>query len=108
MEDLILGKNKDRFYIGESEEKNIAEVTFKKHQDNIIVLDHTYVNRSLRGRGIGKILVDKVVEYARQNNLKIIPTCPFAKDIMEMSEAYADVLLSDPEIQKEDRVICPL
>ena len=45
MEQLIFGKNKDRFYMGESEDKALAEVTFKKHKDNIIILDHTYVNR---------------------------------------------------------------
>ncbi|HPY38372.1 MAG TPA: GNAT family N-acetyltransferase [Bacilli bacterium] len=108
MEQLIFGKNKDRFYMGESEEKALAEVTFKKHKDNVIILDHTYVNRSLRGRGMGKILVDRVVAYARENNLKIIPTCPFAKDIMEMSKSYADVLLSDPVVQEVKDMACPL
>ncbi|MDD4153888.1 MAG: GNAT family N-acetyltransferase [Bacilli bacterium] len=108
MEKLIFGKNKDRFYMGESEDKALAEVTFKKHKDNIIILDHTYVNRSLRGKGMGKILVDRVVAYARENNLKIIPTCPFAKDIMEMSKSYNDVLLSDPIIQENQVEACPL
>lgn len=107
MEQLIFGKNKDRFYMGESEDKALAEVTFKKHKDNIIILDHTYVNRSLRGRGMGKILVDRVVSYARENNLKIIPTCPFAKDVMEMSKVYADVLMSDATLQEVKDVACP-
>jgi hypothetical protein len=108
MEQLIFGKNKDRFYMGESEDKALAEVTFKKHKDNIIILDHTYVNRSLRGKGMGKILVDRVVAYARENKLKIIPTCPFAKDIMEMSEAYRDVLVSDAKLQENKKDACPL
>lgn len=108
MEQLVFGNNQDRFYMGESEDKALAEVTFKRHSDKVIILDHTYVNRSLRGRGIGKILVDRVVAYARENNLKIIPTCPFAKDIMEMSPSYADVLLSDSAIQEVKDVACPL
>ncbi|MFA5481482.1 MAG: GNAT family N-acetyltransferase [Bacilli bacterium] len=108
MDKILFGKNSDRFYIGESEEQAVAEVTFKKHRDNIIILDHTYVNRSLRGRGLGKILVDKVVEHARTNNLKIIPTCPFAKDLLEGTAKYADVLLSDEDIQKTTNTACPL
>ncbi|MFA5422101.1 MAG: GNAT family N-acetyltransferase [Bacilli bacterium] len=108
MEKLLFGKNNDRFYIGESEDNALAEVTFKQYSDHVIILDHTYVNRSLRGRGIGKTLVDKVVEYARQNHLKIIPTCPFAKDIMENSKAYADVLLSNPAVQESKNTACPL
>lgn len=94
--------------MGESEDKALAEVTFKKHKGNIIILDHTYVNRSLRGKGMGKILVDRVVAYARENKLKIIPTCPFAKDIMEMSESYRDVLVSDAKLQENKKDACPL
>lgn len=108
MEKLIFGKNKDRFYMGESEEQALAEVTFKSYKKGVIILDHTYVNRALRGKGMGKILVDRVVAYARENKLKIIPTCPFAKDIMEMSKDYQDVLLSDAEIQGKQPEACPL
>ena len=108
MEQLKFGKNKDRFYMGESEDKALAEVTFKPHKGNVIVLDHTYVNRALRGQGMGKILVDRVVAYARENKLKIIPTCPFARDIMEASTEYKDVLLSDAELQDNQPTVCPL
>ena len=41
---------------------------------------------------IGKDLVKAGVDFARQNNLKIIPLCPFAKAEFEKHADYTDVL----------------
>jgi len=108
MEEVKFGKNADRFYIGESEEKPLAEVTFRKSKDNALVLDHTYVSKALRGKGLGRILVDKVVEYARANKKKIMPTCPFAKDVLEGDGRYADVLLVGTDARGKANTECRL
>lgn len=79
------------YYIGE-EDNRIAEITFVPTGKDKIIIDHTFVSEDLRGEGIGQLLVDKVVEYARENNKRIIPLCPFAKEIMEKSPAYNDIL----------------
>lgn len=92
--EIKFGINQDRFYIVNQENKLIAEVTFKPTKNNIIILDHTFVDYSLRGMGIAKILVDKVVEYARVNNLKIKPTCPYAFKVLTNSSSYGDVLIN--------------
>ncbi|WP_084810950.1 GNAT family N-acetyltransferase [Gillisia limnaea] len=34
----------------------------------------------------------KFAEYARENNLKIVPACSYAKKVMEKSSYYDDVL----------------
>ncbi|MGB3116817.1 MAG: GNAT family N-acetyltransferase, partial [Ferruginibacter sp.] len=44
------------------------------------------------GKGYGKKLVMQSVEYARKNNLKIIPLCPFAKKVFDRTESIRDVL----------------
>ncbi len=41
-------------------------------------LIETYVPPELRGKGIAKKLVDKAVEFAENNNLKIEPICSYA------------------------------
>jgi len=33
------------------------------------------------------------VEFARTNNLKIKPTCPFAKKFLERTSDYEDILI---------------
>lgn len=92
----IIKKENNKFYIGESAEAPIAEITFKPQGKNEYVIDHTYVSEALKGQGIGSLMVNKVVELARQENKKIVPVCPFAKKVMTQGKEYGDVL-SNPE-----------
>jgi len=57
-----------------------------------MIIDHTEVNDAYEGKGLGKQLVKAGVEYARENHLKILPLCPFAKKIFELTPAFGDVL----------------
>ena len=43
------------------------------------------------GQGIGTQLVSAVVDYARDNNLKVQADCPFAKSVFEKHEDFQDV-----------------
>ena len=79
-------KENNLFYVGDNAEHTLAEITFFPTGADKIIIDHTYVSE-------GQKLVKKVVEYARQENKKIIPLCPFAKGIMTKSNEYKDVLL---------------
>ena len=57
-----------------------------------LIIDHTEMDDSLRGTGAGAHLVASVVEYARENNMKIMPLRPFAKLIFQKrKEEWADV-----------------
>lgn len=68
-------------------------ITFKQVDNNEIDIDHTGVADELGGQGLGKQLVEAAVNYARENNLKIIASCPFAKDVLEKNDDYQDVYL---------------
>jgi predicted GNAT family acetyltransferase len=57
-----------------------------------MILDHTEVNNDYRGQGIGKKILMKIVEYVRENNIKIIPLCPFTKSVFDKTESIRDVL----------------
>lgn len=70
----------------------IAELTYKREGMRKIVVDHTEVAENLRGKGVGRRLVEAAVKYARNNNLLIKPVCPFAQKVLESSEEYDDVL----------------
>ena len=72
--------------------KRIAEMTYSKAGSNLIIIDHTEVDESLKGKGIGKKLLLAIVEKARYENIKIIPLCPFAKSIFNKDESLSDVL----------------
>ena len=34
-----------------------------------------------------------IVKFARENNIKIIPLCPFAKSVFDRTESIRDVLI---------------
>ncbi|MGZ6539658.1 MAG: GNAT family N-acetyltransferase, partial [Bacteroidia bacterium] len=57
-----------------------------------MIIDHTEVDERLAGKGIGKQLVAKAVAFARENNIKILPLCPFAKALFNKTPEYRDVL----------------
>jgi len=79
-------------FIIQEHDKRVAEMTYSKAGDNLIIIDHTEVSDSLRGTGAGKQLVTAAVNYAREKNIKILPLCPFAKSVFDRTPAFADVL----------------
>lgn len=60
----------------------------------LISIMHTNVYEGNNGRGLGKQLINKVAEYAREENKLIFPVCSYAKKVLESSEEYKDVLSS--------------
>ncbi|TJZ61478.1 N-acetyltransferase [Sphingobacterium olei] len=55
---------------------------------------HTEVNPEHEGRGFAKLLLHQLVNYAKENNLRIIPLCPYVlAQFKRHPEDYADVWL---------------
>ena len=73
-------ESKGTFYV-EEKGKKLAEMTYVWTGTTRIIIDHTEVNETLKGKGIGKQLVTKAVNFAREKSIKIIPLCPFAKSV---------------------------
>ena len=46
----------------------------------------------LRGTGAGKKLVEAAVQWARKENVRLMPLCPFSRSVFEKTAEYADVL----------------
>ena len=56
------------------------------------IIDHTEVEEAYNGKGVGKEMLVNAVQFARDNNIKIIPLCPFAKATFQKNEDLQDVL----------------
>lgn len=84
-------EKRGRFFV-EIDGKKLALMTYSKAGQGKIIIDHTEVDESLKGQGVGYKLVEAAVEYARENNIKIMPLCPFAAAVFKKREAYKDVL----------------
>lgn len=92
---MEIKKGNNRFYIGESEQNDIARVTWTVGNGNLIVLTHTFVSPELRGQSIASKLMNKVVEFARSENLKIKPVCSYAVAKLTRTDEYADILYNE-------------
>ncbi len=71
-------KEDNRIYLENERKETIAEVTFYEIEDGIYNIDHTFVDDSLRGDGIGSKLVEEAVNMIKSKGYKVQATCPFA------------------------------
>jgi predicted GNAT family acetyltransferase len=83
---------KKGFFYAEENGKQLAEMTYVWAGSDRIIIEHTEVDEVLKGKGVGKQLVEKAVEFARMKGIKIIPLCPFAKSVFDKVKELRDVL----------------
>lgn len=57
-----------------------------------IVLEHTEVSPAMRGRGVAASLARAALEYARANELTVIPVCPFVISYLARHPEYQTLL----------------
>ena len=87
----IKDKPKGRF-AAVDESREAGAIYYTSVGENRIILDHTEVDDTYRGQSIGKKILMHTVEFARENNIKIIPLCPYAKSVFDKTESIRDVL----------------
>ena len=73
------------------EGKRLAELTYTVAGTRIII-DHTDVDDALRGTGTGRLLVEAAVQWARAENHRLMPLCPFARSVFDKTPEFGDVL----------------
>ena len=69
----------------------VAEITFPV-RDGVAVIDHTFVDDSLRGQGVAGQLVRAAAEEIRRQGLRAEAVCTYAKSWFEKHPEYGDVL----------------
>ena len=57
-----------------------------------IIIEHTEVPEALDGHGLAGRMVSTALDYARTQNLKVLPVCPFAKAFIGRHREYHDLL----------------
>ncbi|HLN73263.1 MAG TPA: GNAT family N-acetyltransferase [Prolixibacteraceae bacterium] len=73
-------------------DQEVGTLDYTWDNKNTMLLNHTGVIPAYEGKGIAKKLVMESVAYARQQNLKILPRCPYAEKLFERSAEIQDVL----------------
>lgn len=83
--------NNKGFVIAEENSSRLGTMTYSISQ-GLIIIDHTEVNESAKGKGVGLKLLNKLVAKARKEDIKVIPLCPFANAMFKRHEDIRDVL----------------
>lgn len=84
-----LGQDEFSFRYEDNETVN-GEITWTQMAD-VMVVEHTFVNENMRNQGLAKKLVDRAVQYARDNEYKIEPVCSYVATVFERYDEYEDV-----------------
>ena len=69
-----------------------GELTFSRMSPEKIIADHTGVADSLRGLGVGKALVERLIADARSEGFTIVPLCPFVLAQYRKHPEWSDVM----------------
>jgi predicted GNAT family acetyltransferase len=69
-----------------------GEMTFRRVSPDLIIVDHTGAPDSLRGKGVGMALANRVIADARAEGFKIAPLCRFLAAQAERHPEWSDVI----------------
>lgn len=64
--EILEGHNK--FYVNDAQGNQVAEIVFVPTGEHLSIIEHTDVDPSLKGQGVGKQLVAKVVEKCARSS----------------------------------------
>ena len=81
----------NRIYLEDEKGKTIAEVTFPSVAENKVNVNHTYVDRSLRGQGVADKLLTALAQDLKKKNKKAVATCSYAVDWFEKHPEYKEL-----------------
>ncbi len=88
-EKVIHEKENERFVIYVEGNEVYVEYTMRNNEIN---LHHTYTDPALRGKGLAAQVVRAALEFAKENNLKVIPTCSYVQAFIAKNDEYKELV----------------
>ncbi len=85
-------RENNKIYAKDSFGKIVCEIDFPSENEGEVTITHTFVDESLRGKGVAKLLVDEVVKVAKEEQLKIVPKCSYAVKYFEKYKENSHLL----------------
>ena len=76
-------KEKGKIYSRDLNGKIVAEIDFEEIEEGVYDIYHTFVDESLRGKGVASLLVQEAVMEIQSKNGKIKASCSYAKKWLE-------------------------
>jgi len=86
---MIDNEERHRF---EAQENGLTVFANYREMDGRVVLTHVEADLALRGTGAAARLMEAIVVYARDHNLKLVPRCTYAVAWFRRHPDAGDVL----------------
>ncbi len=83
----------NRIYLEDDDHCTIAEVTFPSITPHQVLVDHTFVDPSLRGQGVAGKLMEAAARYFKENHLLARLSCSYAVKWFAEHPEYSDVVI---------------
>ncbi|BDQ03275.1 GNAT family N-acetyltransferase [Ignavibacterium sp.] len=87
--EVIHDKVNNRFVINIDGLDSFVEYSLNEKEMNLY---HTYTPPQLRGKGLAEKVVRAAIEYAKENSLKVIPSCSYVAVFMQRHPEYSELL----------------
>ncbi len=87
----VINDKNNSVFVAESDGKEIY-LRYAMRGDDVIDFIYTYTPPELRGRGLAEKVVRAGFEHAKENNLKVIPTCPYIMYFLSRNDKFKDLL----------------
>ncbi len=71
-----------------------AVLEYRSNREGKMFLTNTEVPEQMRGKGIAAILVKHALDFARENNYRIIPVCSYVKSYLKRYPEYQSLMAS--------------
>ncbi|MDH8701847.1 putative GNAT family acetyltransferase [Dysgonomonadaceae bacterium PH5-43] len=89
---IVKDNGKNGAFVAVNDGVELGDMTFVWNGDKAIIIDHTGVDPRYKGQGIGKAMFEKAVDFAREKNITVIPTCRFVVAMFARTPSARDVL----------------
>ena len=87
----VIAHDQDSHRFTVTEDGLTAELNYRMSGSEMIIT-HIGVPRPLEGRGIGSALAKAGLEYARQQEMTVVPICSFARSYIDRNPEYQSLV----------------
>lgn len=90
--DITVVDNPERRRFEVRDGRKVLGWTTYEQTSELIVFHHTEVKPRHEGRGLGSLLVRSTLDHVRDQEMRVLPLCPFVNGWIERHPDYADLV----------------
>lgn len=76
---------------------HVPFIEYSRASHDLLIIAHTEVPTQLEGKGIGKMMVEKMLNFVEEHGWKIIPLCPFTSTYIKRHPEWMRIVSTMPQ-----------